>query len=132
MYAILKNHRGQPVALFDIERETPKRYYGKLADTLERDSWFWLTGYTKGGIDRMSMVTKDIVMCVIKSDNAWHAMKTDLLRIAREWKRRDQRIQEDLNDAREASRTREIENKKAAQYAYLEEIEKYVCKADML
>ncbi len=132
MFAILKNHRGTPEALFAIERETPKRYYGTLADTLQRDSWFWLTGFTKGARGNDSFVTKEIVMCVINSDNPWHAAKTELQRIEAAHKSRHQAIQSDLNDARETARTLEIENHKAARNLFRTELEKYVCQADML
>jgi len=131
-YAILKNHRGQPEALFEIERATPKRYYGRLADTLQHDSWFWLTGFTKGRHDGESFAVKDIVMCTMPSDGAWHMMKPTFLRIKSAHKEVQQGIASDLNDACETARTAEIENDVDARKAYMREVEKYVADTHML
>lgn len=136
MFAILKNHRGQPECLFEIERETPKRIYGHVADTLQRDSWFWLTGLTRGpridGIRQQDYATKEIILCLIKSDNAWFQVKDTLLRIKSAHKEIANGIASDLNDAREVASTAEIENNADARKAYTRELEKYVCKADLL
>lgn len=131
MFAILKNHRGRPVALFEVERETPKRIYGRLADTLQRDSWFWLTGFTKRK-DGGSFAIKEIVLCYLNSDNAWHQMKDELYAIEAKWNSVNVSIQGARNEAMEKARVMENDNNKASRDACLEEIEKYVCKADML
>lgn len=132
MYAILKNPRGLPIALFHIERETPKRFYGRLTDTINGDSWFWLTGLTKGGRDRPDFCLKSIVMCMINTDNAWHTMKPDIIRIKAAWQREYNAIQEELNDAREVARTAEIEAQAAARKQAKHEVSKYVIQTAML
>ncbi len=42
-YFIINGHRGLPAAIFRVRRETPKRYYGDIADTIstgDMRSWF--------------------------------------------------------------------------------------------
>lgn len=78
MYAILKDHFGLPAALFEIERETPKRYYGRVHDTIEQDKWFWLRGLTRTRIPGKEHVDKAIVLVVVRTDNAWFMIKDEM------------------------------------------------------
>lgn len=132
MYAILKNHRGMPVALFDIERETGKRYYGKLVETMQKDNWFWLTGLVRKHGKGHDYVSKVIVMCVINTDIAWHQMKPEMLRIEADHKSRRKLIQAEANRQRMSIREQGDDNDKRAKYEALEEIEKYVIKSALL
>lgn len=131
MFAILKNNRGTPVALFAIERETTKRFYGKLHDTLEQGNWFYLTGYTNGGRTSTSYVTKEIVMCLINSDNAWHMMKPELVRVEASYTARRKLIRDEYTKARISTCEQEEANERRAAAGALEEIHKYVSRTDL-
>lgn len=109
-YVIINGHRGLPAAVFEVSRETPKRYYGDLADTISDGSmrnWFWLSGLTKNREPGKSYVLKQIVACEIETLDEWHGIK-DKLRLVREIYDKDRKAAEAvLNKARQVSYERE-------------------------
>lgn len=111
MFAILKDGYGMPVALFEIDKETPKRYYGKITDTLNRDKWFWLRGLNTGrGRDGAgAYCEKDIVLCLVRTENRWAEVKDDFYLISQCLKRTMKTHEAEWNAARDIARRAEAD-----------------------
>jgi hypothetical protein len=110
-YVILNGHRGIPCAVFKVERETPKRYYGDLADTISDGTmrnWFWLNGLTKSREPGKSYVDKNIVACMIEHLERWHEVKNRLCEITNDFSDDRTKIEADLNKARQIAIEREV------------------------
>lgn len=78
MFAVLKGHKGLPIALFEITKETPKRYYGKIVDQIgDAGRFLYLPGH-HSRLGRETFVDKDIVVCLIPTDRGWRENKDAL------------------------------------------------------
>lgn len=109
MFAILKDHRGVPQALLEIEHETPKRFYGTIVDKLRQDSAFWIRGlvHIHPGTYAPNLkehydyrADKEIVVAVIRSDVAWFGIKDKLVAAKMVYEAHAKTIERRLNDAR--------------------------------
>ncbi len=116
-YVIVQGHRGLPCALFRVRKETPKRFYGDLADTISEGNmrnWFWLHGLVKSREPGKSYVVKDIVACPCYSIEAWHKIKDRLADIINDYNADRLAAEAILNDAREQASNDEIEARTSA------------------
>lgn len=103
MFAILKDGCGIPAVLFEITRETPKRYYGKVADTLDEHKQFYLVGLVQNRCGTHDYCEKDVVLGLVRTENAWYEVKENLASIKRTLKRRRSVFEDRANEARAKS-----------------------------
>lgn len=111
-YVIINGHHGLPSAVFAVAKETPKRYYGDVADTIsggDMRNWFWLRGLTKNRVPGTSYVLKEIVAARVETLEAWHKIKDELAGIADDYNTDRLAIERTLSEAREVASTAEIE-----------------------
>lgn len=102
-YIIINGHRGLPCAVFEVTRETPKRFYGDLADTISDGSmshWFWLNGLIKKREPGTSYVIKEIVACEIADMDQWFAVKDRLAEIKNTYNDDHKAAERTLGEAR--------------------------------
>ncbi len=108
MFAVLKDNHDIPYVLFEITRETPKRYYGKTVDSLDGTRLLYLRGLVRNR-NQEEWCDKDIVIGLVRSANAWLEIKNKLIEIRQMLKRRCSVCEEVANQARAKCRREQAE-----------------------